>query len=158
MAGCTERLGEEMLSVNHLDVQLCGQNGSHGAAQVPQQAVREGDQFPHVLSPTSAPLAHEPQIFNRGFNVREKLWNSCRSGKLLTGSRRAATGARTRSRGPRGRRVWGPRHGTNRPGLNPRRTPAGRTQRCPGFLPNVRGPSSQSCMRSFVHVTLAGQV
>lgn len=55
-----------MLSVNHLDRQQCGQSGSHGAAQVTEQAVREGEEFPQVLSPTSAPLAHEPQIFNRG--------------------------------------------------------------------------------------------
>lgn len=49
-----------MTLINHLNVQLSGQSGSDGGAQVADEAVEECDDFSGIFSPTSAPLTREP--------------------------------------------------------------------------------------------------
>lgn len=49
-----------MTLINHLNVQLSGQSGSDGGAQVTDEAVEECDDFSGIFSPTSAPLTREP--------------------------------------------------------------------------------------------------
>lgn len=46
--------------VGYLDVELPGQSGSNSGAHVTQEAVQEQDHFSRSLSPTSAPLIHDP--------------------------------------------------------------------------------------------------
>lgn len=46
--------------VSYLDVELPGQSGSNSGAHVTQEAVQEQEHFSRSLSPTSAPLIHDP--------------------------------------------------------------------------------------------------
>lgn len=46
--------------VSYLDVELPGQSGSNSGAHVTQEAVQEQEHFSGGLSPTSAPLIHDP--------------------------------------------------------------------------------------------------
>lgn len=49
-----------MIVITYLNMQLSGQSGSNGGAQVAEEAVEECDDFSRIFSPASAPLMHEP--------------------------------------------------------------------------------------------------
>lgn len=103
--------------VCYLDVELPGQSGSNSGAHVTQEAVQEQEHFSRSLSPTSAPLIHDPWAVCRNFNAFRGITGTNIGGeqlkKQLTENTRGAESARTESWERRGRKVC-LRHGTNR--------------------------------------------
>lgn len=61
----------------YLNMEQSGQSGPHSGAQVTQQAVGEGDDFLRTLSPTPAPLIHQPERIYVGLSPN--LFSLCLS-------------------------------------------------------------------------------
>lgn len=111
----------------YLNMEQSGQCGPHSGAQVTQQAVGEGDDFLRTLSPTPAPLIHQPERIYTGLGpslLSPWLQKHCWIRRSLTGRMRAAGWAQRESRSRRRRKVC-LRPGTDRWRRNLDRIPPG---------------------------------